>query len=79
MVVFVASASQTIDTDDGEGVVPAMMYHDTPTVMTIETLLDIENVDSGLKACGLHHDCQAGYWDKRLVCTKSSAFFFSHL
>ena len=53
--------------EDGAFWVPTELYHDTPTVLTVFTLRDVESVDT-LKTCEGHHHCTTGYWVDHVVC-----------
>jgi hypothetical protein len=55
--------------DKGEFVVPNMMYHDVPTVVTVETLKDVLlSEKEQLQACETQTECPADYYNPRRVC-----------
>eukprot|EP00392_Amoebophrya_sp_AT5.2_P010485 g10547.t1 len=62
---------QIFRSEKGYVTIPSELYHDTPTVLSIQTLKDLEisDVEAGdLQTCSEHHHCQAGYWDPHRKC-----------
>lgn len=63
--------AQIFRSEKGYVTIPSELYHDTPTVLSIQTLKDLEisDVEAGdLQTCSEHHHCQAGYWDPHRKC-----------
>ncbi|CAD7970325.1 unnamed protein product, partial [Amoebophrya sp. A120] len=59
---------QIFRSSKGYATVPAELYHDTPTVLSIQTLMDIEMTEDDVVSCSEHHHCQAGFWNPNQKC-----------
>jgi hypothetical protein len=50
-----------------DGLVPVELYHDTPSVVSLQTLVDVEENDVPVTCAG-HNECESNHWVKINVC-----------